>query len=333
MVSFHVVLSNFTRLTLSGMFTIDPQTRMTWFQPGTLEPDWKFEMIGILFSLAVYSGITLPVTFPLVLYELFLSFPGGPLCDQILDQDLNHFKDGWPDLMAGFEKLLAWADGDVGDIFMRDYAFSYEAFGQRIDHNMEEPYSLGKSNSPTIQEDVLTTGTKEAKLVTNENRKAFVRDYIQHLVVLSIQPQLHAFIKGFITCLQPKSLHFFTPATLRSLVEGEQHVSITELRRCARYEDHYSPTHPTIQKFWRVAEQFAQEDCRHLLEFVTASDRVPVTGYEGITFVIVRMRNTDMLPTSSTCFGKLYLPDYQDEEELKRKLYLAIRNSKGFGVA
>jgi hypothetical protein len=320
------------------MFTLDLQTRMTWFQPGTLEPDWKFEMIGILFSLAVYNGVTLPVTFPLALYHLLLSPPGGPMCDTILNEDnLDFFKDGWPDLMAGFEKLLTWADGDVGDVFMRDYAFSYEAFGQRIDHNMEEPYTRSRHSSPgssTIHpEELLTAGTKEAKLVTNEYRKDFVRDYIQHLVVLSIEPQLRAFIKGFLTCLQPKSLQFFTPTTLRSLVEGEQHVSITELRRCARYEGHYSPTHPTILKFWRVAEQLAQEDCRHLLEFVTASDRVPVTGYEGITFVIVRMRNTDMLPTSSTCFGKLYLPDYQDEEEMKKKLHLAIRNSKGFGVA
>jgi hypothetical protein len=319
------------------MFTLDPQTRMTWFQPNTLEPEWKFEMIGILFSLAVYNGITLPVTFPLVLYHLLL-WLGDPLCDPKLDAgNLDFFKDGWPDLVSGFEKLLAWTDGDVGDVFMRDYAFSYEAFGQRIDHNMAEPYPQirhATPNSPAIRpEDLLTPSTKEAKLVTNKNRKDFVRDYLQHLTVLSIEPQLRSFIKGFLTCLHPKSLTLFTPTTLRSLVEGSQHISIPSLRRIARYEETYTPTHATIQRFWRVCEQFSQEDCRHLLEFVTASDRIPVTGYEGITFVIVRLRNTEMLPTSSTCFGKLYLPDYLDEEEMKRKVETAIRNSKGFGVA
>jgi hypothetical protein len=326
-----------TLLTLSGMFILDPQTRMTWFQINTLEPDWKFEMIGILFSLAVYNGITLPVTFPLVLYHLLLS-AGGPLCDQVMDaNNLNFFSDGWPALINGFEQLLAWEDGDVGDVFMRDYAFSYEAFGQRIDHNMEESFTRSRhatANSHAVPpEDLPTPATKEAKLVTNENKKDFVRDYLQHLTVLSVEPQLRAFIKGFLTCLHPKSLLLFTPITLRNLIEGSQYIEIPSLRRIARYEETYTPTHPTIERFWRVAQQFSQEDCRHLLEFVTASDRVPVTGYEGITFVVVRLRNTEMLPTSSTCFGKLYLPDYQDEGEMKRKVELAIRNSKGFGVA
>ena len=82
-----------------------------------------------------------------------------------------------------------------------------------------------------------------------------------------------------------------------------------------------------------MVEDYSQEDLRHLLEFVTASDRVPVTGYESITFHIVRIAGAESggLPSSSTCFGKLYLPDYQDKKILEKKLGLAIRNSKGFG--
>ena len=40
-----------------------------------------------------------------------------------------------------------------------------------------------------------------------------------------------------------------------------------------------------------------------------------------------------MLPTSSTCFGKLLLPEYADREKLERKVRLALQNSKGFGAA
>jgi hypothetical protein len=318
------------------MFTVDPQTRMTWFQPSTLEPDWKFEMIGMLFSLAVYNGVTLPVTFPLAFYRSLLPETAPLRYRDVRKDHLESIKDGWPDLAKGFEQLLAWSDGDVGDVFMRDYAFSYEAFGQRIDHNMEKPYTRPRhetSDSPAIRpEDLLSPKTKEAKLVTNSNREAFVRDYINHLTHLSVSPALLAFGKGFTACLQPKSLEFFSPRTLRSLIEGEHHISIPNLRHCARYEQGYDFTHPTILNFWRIAEAYDQQDCRHLLEFVTASDRVPVTGYGGITFHIVRVGDVDLLPTSSTCFGKLYLPDYPNEETLRGKLELAIRNSKGFGV-
>lgn len=293
-------------------------------------------MIGCLFSLAVYNGITLPITFPLSLYR-FLLPAEAPLRDRHLsDNRIDAIKDGWPELARGFEQLLAWTDGDVGDVFMRDYAFSYQAFGQRIDHNMEEPYvrpSQATQHRQAVRpEHLLMVTTREAKAVTNSNRQEFVHDYIYHLSYLSISPQLHAFRKGFMACLAPKSLHFFSPHTLRNLIEGEQHISIPDLRRCARYEEGYSATHASIESFWRIIEQYTQDDRRHLLEFVTASDRVPVTGYEGITFHIVRVGNTALLPTTSTCFGKLYLPEYADEDTMRAKLELAISNSKGFGV-
>jgi hypothetical protein len=312
-------------ITKLGMFTLDPQTRITWFHPGTLEPDWKFEMIGLVFSLAVYNGITLPVTLPLVLYT-FLLRPEMLFQSMSLKDCFNLVADGWPDKAKSFQQLLEF-EGDVADVIMREYAFSYDAFGQHIDHKMDDPYP-----SAAQRAEGLTTERPDFELVTNENRAAFVVQYIEHLTYHSVRPQLEAFQRGFMTCLNPKSLQFFTPAALRRLVEGEHHISMPSLRRFTRYEDGYSATHPTITTFWRIVEKYSQEDCRHLLEFVTASDRVPVTGYEGIVFHIKRLADGDMLPTSSTCFGKLYLPDYEDEGKMERKLGLAIRNSKGFGV-
>ncbi|KAH7093143.1 hypothetical protein FB567DRAFT_168054 [Paraphoma chrysanthemicola] len=319
-----------------GMFILHPQSHMTWFQPGTLEPDWKFEMIGIIFSLAVYNGITLPVTFPLALYRFLLPLTAPLRSDEDNEDSVESIKDGWPDLANGFEHLLTWVDGDVQDVFMRDYAFSYDVFGHRVDHNMHESCTCLKTAAHDFQdvqsEDARSAQAKCNKTVTSENRVHFVRDYIRHLTYLSVSSQIRAFRKGFLACLQPKSLHFFSPETLRSLVEGVQDISIANLRQCVRYEDGYSSTHSTIRFFWRTVECYAQENRRRLLEFVTASDRVPVTGYESITFHIVRTGNVEMLPTSSTCFGKLYLPDYPDEATLQTKLDLAIQNSKGFGV-
>jgi hypothetical protein len=312
-----------------GMFTIDAQSRMMWFQPGTLEPLWKFEMLGVLFSLAVYNGITLPVTFPLALYRYLLQLHSDSPQD---DTGLELIRDGWPSLAKSFEELLSWSDGDVGDVIMRDYAFSFEVFGQKVDHNMKSPFPHHNSGSPSVLADSTVSDT-ELPLVTNANRADFVRDYISHLTYTSVAPQLRAFKEGFMTCLHPRSLLFFTPPTLRHLIEGTQHISISSLRKCARYEDTYSATHPAILTFWSIVSQYSQEDCRALLEFVTASDRVPITGYESITFNIVPLNgDTENLPTSSTCFGKMYLPEYDTREKMEMKLGLAIRNSTGFGV-
>lgn len=37
------------------------------------------------------------------------------------------------------------------------------------------------------------------------------------------------------------------------------------------------------------------------------------------------------LPTSSTCFGRLLLPEYSSRDKMEERLCLAIENSQGFG--
>lgn len=356
------------------MFTVDPETRMTWFQPASLEPDWKFEMLGILFSLAVYNGITLPVTFPVALYHNLLA-PSHPCISPMYPDDVSFIKDGWPGLAKSFEELLSWKQEDVADVFVRSYSFSFEAFGQKIDVDMEAfagrrwPGDTGRTfgrtmkgpfgpiyppntqrpaldNSawerPTFETATHTggfitvedpDGAKEAPLVTNANRDKFVSDYIFWLTHKSIAPQLLAFRKGFRACLQEKSLYLFDPFSLKALVEGTQTIDVAALKASTRYEEGYHVEHPTITDFWAIVEEFDMEHRRKLLEFVTASERVPITGFESMNFYIVRQGpDTEMLPTSSTCFGKLMLPEYASKERLKHKLTLAIQNSKGFGV-
>ena len=77
----------------------------------------------------------------------------------------------------------------------------------------------------------------------------------------------------------------------------------------------------------------SEDEKRKLLDFVTASERVPITGFESMNFHIVRAGgDTENLPTSSTCFGKLMLPQYVGKDKMGRKLELAIQNCRGFGV-
>ncbi len=102
---------------------------MSWFQPCSLEPLYKFELLGILTSLAVYNGLTLPVTFPVALYRKLLDCPVTSLA---------HIEDGWPSLVKGLESLLSWNDGDVEDIFTRSYVYEVEALGRTISVDMEK---------------------------------------------------------------------------------------------------------------------------------------------------------------------------------------------------
>jgi hypothetical protein len=345
------------------MFTVDSETRMIWFKPGSVEPLAHFELIGVLFSLAVYNGITLPVSFPIVFYHHLLQ-------RNIM---LGQVQDGWPQLAKAFGELLTWKDGDVGDIFMRTYEFSFEAFGKVINIDMQnnkadiprafnlslaeldsrndaiadpeqqniqfDPIIANEQTAHKSGEDDSSKHTsseskdEEAALVTNENRLQYVYDYIFWLTYKSVAPQLVAFKRGFYSCFDRKALTLLNPELLRVMVEGHQTIDINALRQAAQYENDYNPSTPIIRYFWDIVSEYSQEMRRKLLVFVTANERVPVGGIRTVTFSIVRNgSDTENLPTASTCFGKLLLPEYNSKEKLEKKLALALEYSQGFGT-
>ncbi|EWC46383.1 hypothetical protein DRE_04326 [Drechslerella stenobrocha 248] len=443
-----------------GCFTTDERTRTSWFSILTLEPMHKFELLGLLVGLAVYNGVTLPVSFPLVVYRKLLGWK----------VELDDLSDGWPELVKGMRQLLQWNDGDVGDVFVRSYEFGYEAYGevhsvdlmkvgredrwapvtieraivfsssstwQRGPHGAsqappqltiaalagtsatssegDEPFSSAiplenqlrvpdVAGSPGSSSDsssgrILTPGIltpesaspslspsrrnsavvidendeaaatwkaydqqqqslssahstcsstmpakitserfikpegEESELVTNANREQYVKDYVFWLTDKSIRPQFEAFEKGFHAVLDRSSLSLFNPMTLRHLVEGSKDIDIAALEAAAKYDDGYHPNHRCVKDFWAIVRTYDNDQRRALLEFVTASDRVPVSGISSVMFVIQRNGgDSERVPTSLTCFGRLLLPEYSGRKKMREKLRVALENGRGFGV-
>jgi hypothetical protein len=172
--------------------------------------------------------------------------------------------------------------------------------------------------------------------VTNANRNAYVSDYIRYLTDVSVRRQYECFARGFRACLHPKALTLLTPQILQSLVEGVQDIDIGELKRYTRYVG-WDASHRTVKDFWSIVRRFDDTMKRKLLEFVTASDRVPVGGVKNIMFILQKNGSEDepngRLPTSYTCYGTLLLPEYKDKEMLKERLAMALENAQGFGFA
>ena len=118
----------------------------------------------------------------------------------------------------------------------------------------------------------------------------------------------------------------------KSLVEGHKEIDVDMLRKVATYEDGYHNKHRMIIGFWQIVEEYDEQSRSQLLEFVTASDRIPVNGVQSMPFAIVRNGgDCDRIPSAMTCFGKLLLPEYSSMEKLKNKLRIALENSRGFG--
>ncbi|KAI0026094.1 hypothetical protein F4780DRAFT_7064 [Xylariomycetidae sp. FL0641] len=316
-----------------GAFTIDDRTRMTWFQPGSLQPEWKFELIGLLMSLAIYNGLTLPITFPKALYRKLL---GEPVTE------LHHIADGWPEIASGLTNLLEWneRDGAVEDVFVLTYEFSADMFGQPVSRHMDTtaPPSWPQFSPHPDAAPLTAANPPDAPAVTGDNRLAYVADYIRYLTDVSVGPQFAAFARGFNTCLHPKSLSLLSPALLQNIVEGAggADIDVAELRRAARYVG-WDATHRSVRDFWSIVRAFDNRMRRRLLEFVTASDRVPVGGVQNIQFVVQRNGQEEgpngHLPTAYTCYGTLLLPEYPNKKVMHERLSMALENAQGFGFA
>lgn len=298
------------------MFTTDDQTHFSWFQPASLEPLHKFEALGLLTSLAVFNGLTVPSNFPLVLYRKLLG----------LSVSIDDIEDAWSELQKSLRGLLKCTGGDVESLCL-SFLFTLRTPLSSIDINMElEPGPRGPIDTRASK-----ARAEAASTVTRHNRKQYVQDYILWLTHKSIGPQYSAFEKGFYTLLDRKAVALFSPSSLKLLVEGSPEIDVDDLERAATYEG-YSTEDDTIKDFWHVVRSFSPEQLRKLLEFVTASDRVPFGGFSSIKFSIHRNGNEDeRLPRSSTCFGQLLLPQYSSRDRMRERLCLAIENSQGFG--
>lgn len=370
---------------------MDTETNLSWFQPASMVPLYKYELFGTIFALAIYNGVTLPVSFPLVLYTKLLNRRIKGLDDVI---------EGWPTVIKSLRFLSSY-DGDIEEDLAKDYTFSFMANGLHVEVDASKPSRASSANdallemkvfrvSPDEHHPQLEDQTSHTQLgteptsskgpsptaatsaafdfrwpgwdvkvidpsqdpiaVTNANRQNYVSDYMQWLHEWSVHPQYSAFARGFHNVIDPKALkvrghrellhrsanhfiQFLTPEKLRAIVEGDKRLDIDQLKRAATYRG-YSSKSPVIRWFWELVREYPEEKQKQLLEFVTASNRVPVNGAANLTFVIEKMiGDTDYLPGSSTCFSTLRLPEYASKSVLQRKLDIALQHSLGFGQA
>ncbi|GLE00692.1 hypothetical protein PINS_up009480 [Pythium insidiosum] len=285
-----------------GMFTYDDETRTLWFNSDSLEATMEFELIGILLGLAIYNAVILDVSFPHIVYKKLMGCRLG----------LDDIETAMPALGKGLRQLLDF-DGNVEEVFQRNFEYSYEVFGA----------------VKTIE---LKPGGA-AIAVTNENRAEYVKLYVDYILNASVAKQFEAFHKGFHLVCNGEVLEMFRWEELQLLVCGSPELDFEALEKAARYEDGYTEESECIRNFWSVVHEFSLEEKKKLLRFSTGSDRVPIRGLSSMLFIISRNGpDSDRLPTAHTCFNHLLLPEYSTREKLKDRLLLAINQAEGFGL-
>jgi hypothetical protein len=243
------------------------------------------------------------------------------------DTVLNYFSS----LMHGIDESTREAEGRVAflgriaatatrHLIPADFNLPLNLVWKQI---VEEPTNL----KATINEVALLM----SRIDEEEERKRQIS-----LFLSSQQRMLNAFVDGFSGVLPVEVLAVLTGEELQDIVCGNPDVDVDLLRRVTKYEN-FNETDPVVTYFWEVLREMTTQQRKLFLQFVWARRRLPCKASEfDSPFKIIKDLKSlsrddeavgnESLPSASTCFFSLTLPEYRTKEILRNKLLFAIEN-------
>ncbi|XP_066459961.1 ubiquitin-protein ligase E3B [Eleutherodactylus coqui] len=294
-----------------------------------------FEFVGKMLGKAVYEGIVVDVPFA----SFFLS--------QLLGHHHSIFYssvDELPSLDPEFYKNLTSIkryDGDTSDLGLT-LSYDEDVMGQLVCHEL---IPGGKSIS-----------------VTNENKISYIHLMAHFRMHTQIKNQTAALISGFRSIIRPEWIRMFSAPELQRLISGENaEIDLDDLKKHTVYYGGFHGSHRVIVWLWDIlANDFNSDEKAMFLKFITSCSRSPLLGFAYLKppfsircvevsddqdtgdtlgsvlrgfFTIRKKEPGGRLPTSSTCFNLLKLPNYSKKGILREKLRYAISMNTGFELS
>jgi len=294
-----------------------------------------FEFVGKMIGKAVYECIVVDVPFA----SFFLT--------QVLGHDhsaLYSYLDEMPSSDPELHKNLTYVkhyEGDVEDLGLT-FSFDQDIMGKIVTHE-------------------LIPGGRSIN-VTNTNRISYIHHMAHFKMHRQIATQVAAFRNGFRSVIQPDWLSLFSGPEVQRLISGDNSpIDLKDLRRNTSYYGGFHDSHRVVTWLWEVLEKdFTDKEKSMFLKFVTSCSKPPLLGFENLEppfsircvevaddeddgdtvgsvlrgFLALRRKDpVNRLPTASTCFNLLKLPNYQKKSTLKEKLRYAITCNTGFELS
>jgi len=302
-----------------GLFKIDSDSQFLWFDMASANDEQDFWTAGALIGLAVYNNIpALECNFPPAVFKKLKGLP-------VTLADLHRL---FPSQGVSVQAVLDWlpplgmspdeTDQCFQETFCLDFAVGYET-----------PDGVHKTTN------LLGEECGEPPPVNFKRREEFVELYKDWHLSRSVEKQFKAFESGFSRVCGSPVFNCLSWSELEAIVCGERDLDFEHLRKGAQVvESEVAFTDGYLDAFWEMALAFDAEQKKQFLNFATGSDLAPVGGLERVQLKVQRNGGepTSRLPTSHTCFNLLLLPEYGDQDKMRRLLLLAIENADGFGL-
>ncbi|XP_014770557.1 E3 ubiquitin-protein ligase SMURF2 isoform X1 [Octopus bimaculoides] len=210
-----------------------------------------------------------------------------------------------------------------------------------IDSVLNQPFCVQHNSFGQVQEYELKPGGRDIE-VTEENKREYVRLYVNWRFMQGIEAQFLALQKGFHELIPQSTLQLFDERELELVIGGLGKIDVEDWKMHTRLK-HCTSDSNIVKWFWRAVEGFDDETRARCLQFVTGSSRVPLQGFKALQgstgaagprlFTIHQVdTSTDNLPKAHTCFNRIDIPPYEDYEKFLSKLTCAVEETCGFAV-
>lgn len=160
-----------------------------------------------------------------------------------------------------------------------------------IDGVLDATFSVEHSSFGVLKNHELKPGGKDIS-VTEENKREYVRLYVNYRFMRGIEQQFLALQKGFHELIPPLLLRPFDERELELVIGGLGTIDINDWKMHTRLK-HCTPDTPVVQWFWQIVESYGEEMRARLLQFVTGSSRVPLQGFKALQGKFLTIRYTN----------------------------------------
>jgi ubiquitin-protein ligase E3 A len=307
-----------------GLFDYNEELRHLWWNAEQADPSKidLYYLAGTLFGLAAYNAHSINVSFPAIFYKQLLTTPIDSPASSSTSFSLADLHSLDPRLVQSLQQLLAYDAPDLEDVFQLSFT---------VDQQVRKKGKDGEELIEIHTAELIEGGAKTP--VTQANKLNYISLLTTFILSSSIHPQQQSFIRGFRSVCQGRSMQMFTPSDLQLLLIGQPSWDWKALRQSARYEGGYTRETEVVKWLWEVMDELTQEERLKLLLFVTGSSRAPLGGLGELRIVVQKNGgDSEQVPTASTCFATLLLPEYSSKEKLAKKLRTALEHSEGFGL-
>jgi len=185
-----------------------------------------------------------------------------------------------------------------------------------------------------LGDDEPLAGSGSDEPLTIENRHEQMQRAIDNVLTNNSPVQFAQIAEGFFSVLPRELFTDIEGEDLQAMVVGNLEVSATDLLA------HLTLELPTLQAQWlrQIVTEFTPALRQRFLRFVTGLSVVPVGGWDAIGHLRVSSANrigSDgriALPRSQTCFKSMYMPLYDNIEEMREIITNVILYSIDAGM-